>query len=258
MRIVLAIFISLMIHIFLKWGASFIPVEPPRPHDVEVTLIENSQIETTPAKIKKPIQQFVRDTNVFSENIKEKKQARFKSREDRQVEEEVQASRSGLTQNNLKDLNLDKELQGDLFRGGPSAVGEKLPNDIKVGRFTALNTEKYTYYSFFSRIEELIRFGWEQSVELAIQNLQGSPLPYNRNDEWVTQVEILLDAKGEFQAGQILKGSGIASFDRAAISSFAQARMFPNPPKDLVEKDQMIRLKYAFYVKFKPRVIGIR
>ena len=43
-----------------------------------------------------------------------------------------------------------------------------MPKEITVGSFTALNTDRYLYYSFYARIEELIRFRWESAVRQAM------------------------------------------------------------------------------------------
>ncbi len=73
---------------------------------------------------------------------------------------------------------------------------------------------------------------------------------------WVTTLEIELSPDGHFKKASILKPSGIHSFDQAAANSFAQAKFFPNPPKEMIEEDGVIRLKYAFQVQVDLRLVA--
>lgn len=138
---------------------------------------------------------------------------------------------------------------------GFSTIGEALPQDVAVGSFTALNTDRYLYYSFFSRIEEMIRFRWESSVRQAIDTTPPERFTNNTSGVWTTHLEIWLKRNGEFDSAHVMKESGMRSFDRAAVQSFMQARMFPNPPEEMVESDGLIRLKYSFQVRYEPKVV---
>jgi TonB family protein len=139
---------------------------------------------------------------------------------------------------------------------GPSTIGESLPEDIKVGSFTALNTDRYLFYSFFARIEELIRFRWEEMVERGLQTTPRATLKSSMNDRWVTHVEVWLKPTGEFHSFHILKESGIRAFDQAAVQAFVQAKFFPNPPREMVEEDNFVRLQYSFQVNVNPQLFA--
>lgn len=147
-------------------------------------------------------------------------------------------------------FNADRKLDR-----GISTIGEALPREVEVGSFTALNTDRYLYYSFFSRIEELIRFNWEQMVRQNIDTTPPDRFKTNVSGVWNTQLEIWLKPNGEFHSAHLLKESGFRGFDQAAIQSFAQARLFPNPPKEMVEEDGLIHLKYYFQVHYEPKVL---
>jgi len=54
----------------------------------------------------------------------------------------------------------------------------------------------------------------------------------------------------------IFRQSGLPAFDEAAVRAFAEARIFPNPPKEMVEEDGMIHLKYSFTVEFDPHLLA--
>lgn len=159
-----------------------------------------------------------------------------------------------------KEDTLGRELEKALSRdrikaeleNGLSTVGEELPQDIKIGSVTALNTDRYLYYSFYARVEELIRFRWESLVEEVIQNI--NPRNINsQNKVWTTYMEVTLTPKGEYVRAVLLKESGIKAFDLSALRAFADAKFFPNPPHELVKKDGLIHLKYGFNVHYNPR-----
>ncbi len=150
---------------------------------------------------------------------------------------------------------LPSRLQDRQMERGLSTVGEALPQDLAVGSLTALNTDRYLYYSFYSRIEELIRYRWENAVRVALDRTPPERLGRTVSGNWMTNLEIWLKPNGEFHSAHLMKESGIRGFDQAAIQSFVQARLFPNPPKEIVEADGLIHLKYGFEVHYEPKVL---
>lgn len=139
---------------------------------------------------------------------------------------------------------------------GFSTVGETLPRELEVGSFTSLNTDRYLFYSFFMRIEELIRYNWESYVKDTINRTPRSDFLKQTGDLWVTHVEIQLKPNGEFHRALLLKSSSIEGFDWAAVDAFSRARRFPNPPAEMVEDDGLIHLKYSFTVHYRPTTLG--
>lgn len=228
-------------------------------------------------------QQTVRQADPPEDQISDmKEKARFKSAKEQRVLVETQAHAQGLTQNrqeqprfiqenesrqkpsqksSSKPLVLSQsgidysqfdkfEVQKEIQNVGPSTTGELLPKDVSVGSFTALNTDKFTYYTFFSRIEELVRFRWESKVKEAAASFNPgyfSKIVSQKN--WVTQIEFLLKPNGELYQVRFVKESGIAKFDMAPVWAFKDARIFPNPPQELVEADGFIHLDYSFNVQ---------
>ncbi|MCE3010097.1 MAG: TonB C-terminal domain-containing protein [Proteobacteria bacterium] len=274
------IIISLVLHA-LSWAVlRKIPATQPSQPLLVLDLVspEDSRI-----KMQQPI---VRETLV-PENLKLqdlKERADLLSRESQRVREQMKAARTGLTQNRsavapskvdpFSGLESPLEKIGTKAgsrpapkvapseRGlaglplGPSTLGESLPDDIRVGSFTALNTDRYLFYSFFARIEELIRFRWEEMVERGLQNTPRATLKASMNDRWVTHLEVWLRPTGEFHSFHILKESGIRAFDQAAIQAFVQAKFFPNPPREMVEEDGFVRLQYSFQVNVNPQLFA--
>ncbi len=155
-----------------------------------------------------------------------------------------------------RTVDISKELQEmNRFNEGMSTIGESMPRDVKVGSFTALNTDRYLFYTFYARMEELIRFRWETRVQQAINNFDNNTLSLAGNRNWVTHVEFLLDKNGFLRSALVMKESGIKSFDAAAVNAFKDARVFPNPPQEMVQDDGFIHIKFSFTVNYNPPVL---
>ncbi|MGZ3768358.1 MAG: energy transducer TonB family protein [Bdellovibrio sp.] len=279
MRVVRAVLISLLLHFLLSGGLVLLAskVYKPAPQSVEVTLVPERQIleALTPKK-----KQVVRQT-IVPEKLKapdDETLAKFLSEKKQRVREETQAAKSGMTANrsnltlagqdkktktdNIKErLNKDGYQSVDISRGlqemnqfeqGTSTIGESMPKEMKVGSFTALNTDRYLFYTFYARMEELIRYRWESKVQQAIHHFDSRTLIQASDRNWVTQVEFLLDKNGILRQALVMKESGILPFDSAAINAFKEAKVFPNPPAEMVEDDGYIHIKFSFTVNYLP------
>lgn len=136
---------------------------------------------------------------------------------------------------------------------GLSTVGEDLPEDIKLGDFTALNTDRHLYYTFFARIEEQIRPRWVSYVKSVLRTMQATDQRLGQRESWTTKLEILLDGDGRFVKALLYSTSGVRGFDAAPVQAFRDASQFPNPPAEMIEDDGLIRLQYNFSVYESPR-----
>lgn len=280
MRVLQGICLSLFAHFFLVWIAQFAPMASPRLKNeiVEFVILNPSQNESRQVVRQAPLP----DRYKVQES---EDPLRFLSERTQRVKQQTQAAISGMTQNRSQKTssnadqtpspsapvetdhrgqvaiapkyrtlpNLARDL--DLDRG-TSTIGEALPKDVSVGSFTALNTDRYLYYSFYARVEELIRFRWETLVQQTIDTTPPERFGHNFSNEWITQVDILLKPTGEVHSTKIMKESGLRGFDQSAIQAFIQAQVFPNPPKDMLNEDGLIRLKYRFHVNYQPKVIS--
>jgi hypothetical protein len=128
---------------------------------------------------------------------------------------------------------------------GISTTGEQLPSDIQIGDFTALNTDRFMFYTFYARIEEQIRHRWVRYVKAVI--FGGGDLREGQN-EYVTNLEIVLNREGDFVRAIIHDGSGSRDVDAAPILAFREAKRIPHPPREMVKEDGTIRLYYSFHV----------
>lgn len=258
----------------------------PEPEVIEVTLSDEQKI----FEALKPKDRSVVRQALVPEKAKlpeDDTLARFLSEKTQRVKEETQAAQSGMTQNRsnqessvnkpvkenpqtttqkaekptaqdtdkdgYRSVDISKEL-GEMkrFNDGFSSVGESLPTDVKVGSFTALNTDRYLFYTFYARVEELIRYRWESRVQQSIDQLDRIDRINAGNRNWVTQAEFILDRNGNLRSALILKSSGIKSFDMAAVNAFKEARIFPNPPQEMIKEDGYIHLIFSFTVRYNP------
>ncbi len=194
--------------------------------------------------------------------------ARFESEKTQRVERETKSANLGLTRNSApKPMKSTPETQkpqddGDLpefAKSKPnvqqmpvtqdSSVSSILPNDINDSNATNLNTDANTYYSFYSRVEDLFYVRWVERVRYYWERIT---LDYKKNvlagKVWSTTLEVWLTSTGEFHSAYIKQPSGYKPFDEAAVFAFKDARFFPNPPRAKVESDGFVRLKYRFNV----------
>ena len=292
MKVLQGIVLSLLVHFFLALGLhqanDSTRLSEPNPVTIDIQ-------EHPPQNETKKSRQIVRQTEPpTSEKADSSDDSlTFLSEKSQRVKKQTRAAASGLTQNrsqtsapkpiqtraraearnsssktptdprDLVDTGLPMAqshsqaapAQTTFDDSGISTVGEALPQELAVGSFTALNTDRYLYYSFFSRVESLIRFRWETSVQTAMD--QGLPDRgiSNSSGLWVTQLLVTLKKNGELNSVLMMKESGMKSFDLAASQAFVQARLFPKPPKEMVEEDGLIRLKYSFQVRYTPKVL---
>ncbi len=145
-----------------------------------------------------------------------------------------------------------KKTQGPEWSPGLSASDDAIPDQFRLGDFTVLNTDANLYYTFFARVKNQIRFRWIAQIENIIGNVQGLQIRNRNQEEWNTQIEIVLDSRGNYLSGSVMRESGLPAFDKAAILSFKNGAPFPNPPTEMIEKDGKIYLDYAFQVRWNP------
>jgi TonB family protein len=135
---------------------------------------------------------------------------------------------------------------------GTSTMGESMPADIKIGDFTALNTDRHLYYTFYSRIEEEIRGPWVNYIRATIYGMENGTIAIPASRSWTTNLEIVLDRTGKFIKAILHDSSGSKNLDSAPVQAFRDVRQFPNPPTEMLKKDGTIRLLYSFSVNIVP------
>lgn len=156
------------------------------------------------------------------------------------------AAATSASQSNDNSPSKELILPSDPRRNrGISTTGERLPDDVQIGDFTALNTDRFIFYTYYARIEEQIRHRWVRYVRAAI--FGGGDMPEGAK-AFMTNLEIILDRQGEFVRAIVHQGSGSRDIDAAPILAFREARRIPHPPREMVKDDGTIRLFYSFHV----------
>ncbi|MCM2280540.1 MAG: hypothetical protein NDI61_01690 [Bdellovibrionaceae bacterium] len=137
------------------------------------------------------------------------------------------------------------------LEAGRSTFGEMAPRDLKIGQMTALNTDRFLYYSFYERAQELVYHHWAKYVRAVLYSYQRSGRATG-DEFWVTRVEIVLDREGHFLKGLLHQGSGLQSLDLAPVHAFREAKQIPHPPPEMIKDDGTIRMDWEFAVQMIP------
>ncbi len=133
---------------------------------------------------------------------------------------------------------------------GQSTRGEFIPG-LQQGSFTALNTDQFTYYTFFARMNEQIRPRWISRLrDFAFMQSQQDLQKLSQYPR-TTQVEFVLDSAGKLIETVVHLTSGYRSLDIAATDAFKDSAPINNPPKGLVGEDGKIHLFYNFTVHWR-------
>ncbi len=139
------------------------------------------------------------------------------------------------------------------LEAGTSTFGDHAPTDLKIGEMTALNTDRFLYYSFYERAQELVYHHWEKYVRAVLYSYQQTGSATG-DEYWITRIEIILDKNGNFIKGLIHQGSGLNGLDLAPVHAFRDAAIVPNPPSEMVQADGTIRMDWEFEVKVQSRI----
>lgn len=138
------------------------------------------------------------------------------------------------------------------IHSGPSTIDEFIPG-IRGGSLTVLNTDEFTYYTFYARMREQLYPRWVNLLRNYTNSLSNADLAKLASIDRYTQVEIVLDNDGTYLKGFIHHSSGDNGLDMAGIDAFQSAGAFPNPPKGLVEEDGYVHIHFGFVVLLQPR-----
>jgi TonB family protein len=117
------------------------------------------------------------------------------------------------------------------------------------GERTALNTKEFVFYSYFQRIRQRLDRAW-------VPILREKLIAYHRagrhlagDMDHTTRVLVILNSHGEITRVQLIGESGTNDLDDAAIAAFNRAGPFPNPPKEMVDNNNEIKIPWDFILK---------
>jgi TonB family protein len=139
-----------------------------------------------------------------------------------------------------------------LQNGDPTAQGFSATNDyvqeVTLGDFTHLNTVEFKFYGFYHRIRQKLEQFWGKSIQEKSHAIFRSGRRMPAAQDYITSLQVTLDAKGEIVKVKIMGASGVKELDDAAVESFNEAGPFPNPPKDLLVNGHAT-IEWGFVVK---------
>lgn len=149
----------------------------------------------------------------------------------------------------LKPLLLPK-ISGAALDQGKSTFAYAAP-DIKIGKITALNTDRFVYFGFYQRTDERIYPHWENFVRAAIYTYQNTHRTFGTK-EFNARYEILLRPDGTYEKSILRESSGVRGVDLALAQAFRRAKQIPHPPADMIQSDGYIHLNYGITVEIGP------
>jgi TonB family protein len=115
--------------------------------------------------------------------------------------------------------------------------------DIDDGDETALNSKKWRFASFFNRVKRQVQEHWHP--EEVYRRRDPSGAVYGRADR-ITIVRVKLKPDGNLADLELESPSGLEFLDDEALQAFRAAQPFPNPPRQLIERDGLINFRFGF------------
>jgi TonB family protein len=123
---------------------------------------------------------------------------------------------------------------------GPGARQNLLDDSLADGAENLLNTRSSRFYSFYSRIYESIGPLWESRARDVPRQNRLAP------GDYITKIEVILDERGSLKDLRIFESAGVRAFDQAVLDSWRKLERFPNPPRELLEKDGLLHMGWTF------------
>lgn len=116
---------------------------------------------------------------------------------------------------------------------------------VESGDFTALNSKKWKFASFFNRMKRQVAQNWHPAGVFMRRDPTGKVYG-SKNRE--TVLELYLKPNGSLDRAVILQSSGVDFLDDEAVAAFERAQPFPNPPAGLLEGgSENIRFSFGFH-----------
>jgi len=149
-------------------------------------------------------------------------------------------------------FNMNKTLaaqsQQSSEASGPSQTDDYL-EDIEEGDVTLLNTKRFKFFSFYSRVKDQLRSNWNPLIREEVSFIYATNRSLSSLDRKKTSLKVTLNKSGYLEEIALLRSSGNKAIDTAAIQAFRLAAPFPNPPTEMLEKDKKIRILWDFVLE---------
>ncbi len=129
-----------------------------------------------------------------------------------------------------------------------STTNDNLEN-VESDLMTRLNTKEYRYFGYYNRIKTQLNHWWVPKVQQKFTKMLRQGRTIASEDNKVTKLVITLNDAGRLVKVQVMGESGIKDLDDAAIEAFRSAAPFPNPPKGMVDKDGLVKIRWDCVVE---------
>ena len=136
--------------------------------------------------------------------------------------------------------NGDKKLRG-------LAQSNDYIEELPLGDFTKVNTQKHRYFGFYNRIKEKIDLFWSKNLKDIAYSHYAAGRTIAAEKVNYTGLNVMLDNRGNVISIELKSSSGVRELDNAALESFKKAGPFPNPPKGMIS-DGVATIEWGFVV----------
>ena len=177
---------------------------------------------------------------ISAEGIERRRGDGIRRSERSELEPEGGGGGDGGKNKSMPNLKPSQETMARAVGGGSV---DKLDN-VKSGEFTALNSRKWKYASFFNRLKRRVAQNWHPDKVYLRRDPTGKV--YGSKDR-ITVLRVSLTPSGTLAKVFVAKQSGVDFLDDEAVRAFREAGPFPNPPRALVEEDGLITFSFGFH-----------
>jgi hypothetical protein len=122
---------------------------------------------------------------------------------------------------------------------------ENFTSDVKTGNQTALNTRAAPFAVFLARMHRRIHELWGFGF---LEELDDKPASNPMND-WTlwTKVEIVIEPDGSVETVNLVRPSGLTTFDVAAIDTVLTSAPFEAPPEEIRSPNGKTYVHWSFH-----------
>lgn len=140
----------------------------------------------------------------------------------------------------------------------PQHVQQSLPKGVRLGNITALNTDQHRFYNFNQRLLTQFVPLWGDRVRKALKIWLSNNNPPIISKTWVTNVEIIMNEKGEILDVKPFRLSGFWEIDSASIDAFKLVEKVPNPPNEMIDENGYVHMQFQTEVIWIPAPPKVR
>lgn len=105
----------------------------------------------------------------------------------------------------------------------------------------------FLYYTYLQRIKSQVDPEWAAAIRNHLARIKKPNNVKHLPVRGPTEVIITINKGGEITNIQIIKSCGYPPFDDIAIAAL-RGKSFPNPPKEIIDKTGVARIKWAYWV----------